>query len=54
MTDGLHYVTHLRCGEDVKVLVKDGKVVWYPTRCKSCGYPILTSDDVNLSTAESV
>lgn len=49
MTDGLHYVKHIAsgCGEDVKVLVRDGKIVWFPTKCK-CGTRILTTEDLEV------
>lgn len=39
------------CGDRVRVLMKGGKAVWWPTRC-ACGGTILTSNDLDLSTGE--
>lgn len=45
MTDS-QYRTHTRCGEPVRVLMKDGRITWYPSTCKHCGYAILTPEDL--------
>lgn len=56
LPDGYYWVTHIAgsCGDTVRVLVKDGKITWWPSQCRNgCLGVIHGPEDLDLSTAEA-
>lgn len=54
LPDGYYHVHHIAsgCGDSVRVLVKNGRIVWHPARCQ-CGNWIHGPEDLTLEGAEA-